>query len=57
MIQVETVEKLASAPTDARVLEIQQIADNAREKTREMEATPEKIARKLGPLVESRAKV
>jgi hypothetical protein len=57
MTQVETAKKLASASTDARVREIQQIADQAREKTREMEATPEKIAQKLEPLVESLATI
>src|SRR4051812_13197210 len=57
MTQVEIAKRLASASTDARVREIQQIADQAREKTREMEATPEQIAQKLEPLVESLAKV
>ena len=57
MTQVETAKKLASASTDARVREIQQMTDQALVKTREMEVSPEKIAQQLIPLVESLATV
>src|SRR5882724_8341256 len=55
MSKSETAKLLASAATDARVRAIQEMTDQALEKTRAIEAVPDRIAGTLIPLAEALA--